>query len=139
MKAKITYGLILFALSLCSCGTTQTIDENYAAAVAKKALSLSEPITAKPLEGGFSGAKIFTVTAGSKTYVVRFLTHKSMERRKREIHDLRVASDAGYAPHVFHADSEIGVVIMEYVSQRPITVEMRNSEHFLSDVSTFGA
>jgi thiamine kinase-like enzyme len=121
------YGLLLILLTLCSCGP-QKIDENYAARVVQKSLALPGPITAQVLTGGFSGAKLFTVTAGTQKYVVRFSKHKPLEDRKHEMSRLKIASDAGYGPHLYYANADEGVLIMEYINHQPITEKQLNSD-----------
>ena len=103
--------LLLIILMLCSCGK-QRIDEKYAAALVKNKLSLTGSVSAEKLAGGFSRAQLFTVTADSKKYVVRFLTHKSSEERSREIDFLQRASQEGYGPHVYFADPAKGIRII---------------------------
>lgn len=121
------YGLLLLVLTLCSC-SKRPIDENSAIAVAQKALSLQGPVTAQKLAGGFSGAQLFTVTAGTQKYVARFIGHKPKKAREEEIAKLKIASQAGYGPHIYFADSEQAVIIMEYLDARPISEELSRSE-----------
>ncbi len=122
--------------ALCSCGT-RSIDEKYAADVVKKALSLPGPITAQVLKGGHSGAPLFTVNADSKKYVVRFLTHKTMANRRDEIACLNIASKEGYGPHIYFADAEQGVVIMDYLDNQKISFEQRKSDQFYIALAHF--
>ena len=110
-------GLFMF----CSCGT-RSIDEKYAVAVVKDKLSISAPLTAQELKGGLSGAKLFTVTSPSQKYVVRFLSHKTSEKRKNEMYALKIASENGYGPRVYFIDNDQGIVIMEYLASQPITI-----------------
>ena len=120
---KIIYGLImaitvsvvgvLFMLILQPLSTQ--VDAKYAAKIAKDTLLLSGVISAQELKGGFSGAKLFTVTSNSKKYVVRFADHQSSEQIQEGIGNLKNASAGGYGPHVYFADSEESVVIMEYL------------------------
>lgn len=60
------------------------INENYAANLARKKMSLSGPVTTKILQGGYSNAKIFLVTNDSKKYVVRFIKHASNDIKKKK-------------------------------------------------------
>ncbi|MFH1253843.1 MAG: phosphotransferase [bacterium] len=92
------------------------VDEKYAAAVVKNELSLPGDVFALDLKGGYSGAQLFKVTSASKEYVTRFIGQKSKEYREEEIYNLKVASDGGYGPRIYFADSSRGIVIMEYLS-----------------------
>jgi thiamine kinase-like enzyme len=109
-----------------SCGTP-TIDKNYAAQVAQKALTLQGPITVTVLKGGISGAPLFKVTADAQKYVIRFLNHKPLEKRRDEIANFTIASTAKYGPHLYYANADEGVVIMEYLAQQKITNEQKKS------------
>jgi tRNA A-37 threonylcarbamoyl transferase component Bud32 len=111
----------------CSCGTP-AIDEKYAANLVKKTLSIPDNVTAEKLTGGFSGAPLFVATTETKKYVVRFLKHKPLEERKREIGVLQIASQAEYGPHVYFADADQGVVIMEFLSPQAMPPELWQSE-----------
>lgn len=121
------YGLAFWLCTFCSCGT-RVVDEKRAAAVVQKALSLSGPVVAERLAGGYSGASLFVVTAGLKKYVIRFLGHKSKEERQQEITCLKIASEGGDGPHLYFADVEQAVVIMEYLPLRQISDEQRQSK-----------
>ncbi len=115
-----------------ACGTRERgahkIDENYAAKTVKNALALPGTVTAQKLKGGYSGAPLFTVTADSKKYVVRFLEHKSKEDREQEISCLKTASDGTYGPHIYFADVDHAVIIMEYLPPQRISGEQRDSK-----------
>lgn len=114
---QLNLAFLLFLL--CSCGQPR-IDEKYAATVVKDKLSLSGNVTAQELKGG-SSAKIFLATDGLKKYVVRFIGHKSQTGREEEIYNSKVASDGGYGPHIYFADSSKAIVIMEYLSGKMIS------------------
>lgn len=107
---------------------TFDINEKYAANLVKNTLSIPGDVTAQKLTSGFSGAQLFAVTTDSGKYVVRFLTHKSKDERKREITILQIASKEGYGPHIYFADIDRGVVIMEFLQNQPITPEFLQSD-----------
>ena len=106
------------------------IDEKFASAFVKDKLSLSGDVTAEKLMGGFSGAYLFTVTSDCKKYIVRFFKHKSLQARQEEIARLKIASQAGYGPHLYYADADEAVEIMEYLTRQKITDDQRNSSDF---------
>ena len=105
------------------------IDENRAANVAKKALLLSEPIASDRLGGGYTEAPIFKVISDSKKYVVRFLEHIPKEMRIKEIKNLKIASQKGCGPHIYFADPDQAVVIMEFLLNKEITKENSQSQY----------
>ena len=119
--------ICFFVLSLlCSCGSRQ-IDERYVARLVKTKLALSEDVVVEPLKGGFSGTRLFIATVGSQKYVVRFLNQKSQLDHSHEFDALQVASDHGYGPHIYFADRDAGVVIMEFLQVQPIVPELWQS------------
>ncbi len=127
-KENIKNYILLFTLLLlCSCDTHK-IDENDAVDVTKKALSLSKPAVAEKLKGGYSGAPLFLVSTDSNKYVVRFLKHKSKTEIQEEISCLKTASQGGYGPHVYFANVDQAVIIMEYLSHQRISSEQRESD-----------
>jgi thiamine kinase-like enzyme len=50
-----------------------------------------------------------------------------MAERQQEIADLKIASEGGYGPHLYYANADEAVIIMESLKQQPITNEQRNS------------
>lgn len=125
MVALSAAGALVLALGLSSLywfpkkpARNTIFDEKDAAAVAKQALSLSGPVVAQKLKGGFSGAQLFTVTSGSKKYVVRFLKHPSQKTRQDEIELSNIAAKGGYGPQIYYDDNKQGVIIIEFLPSR---------------------
>jgi thiamine kinase-like enzyme len=114
---------VLFSLSSCR---KPFIDENYAAEVVKNKLSLSGSVTAKKLSGGFGDTINFIADDGLKKYVIRFMKNKS--QCELETYNFKVASDCGYGPHVYHADSSQCFLIMEFLSGKKISYSDLQSE-----------
>ena len=107
----------------------QKIDESFAAQQVQNALSLSGIISAKQLSGGYSGMPIFKVKAtGGLTYVIRFLERKSLQDREQEILGLKHASNFDYGPHLYFIADENAFIIMEYIDNQKITLELRQSD-----------
>jgi len=100
----------------------------HAAMEVKKALSLKGLVFAKKLTGGHSGARLFVVTAGPKKYVIRFLKNVSQEQKQKEIALASIASESGYGPHIYYADSKKGIVIMDYLKAKKISDQQRQSK-----------
>jgi thiamine kinase-like enzyme len=124
------YSLLLMLLTICSCDIKRVLkpDEKSVEDFIKNKLSITENITVEKLSGGFSGAQLFKASTGSKKYVVRFLTHKSLEERTLEINTLQIASQEGYGPNVYYSDIDQGVVIMEFLQQSNISQELFKSD-----------
>jgi aminoglycoside phosphotransferase (APT) family kinase protein len=69
------------------------------------------------LSGGLSGASLFSVTIGGTPWVVRRGDPKRIEA---EVACMRIASGAGVAPAIRHADVARGVVVMEKIAAGPL-------------------
>lgn len=96
------------------------MNEQSVACLVKDALNITGALTVKKLNGGLSGAQLFTAQTDQATYVVRLLEHKPLEKREAEIEALCIASERGYGPHVYAAESTRAIVVMEYLAhQRP--------------------
>lgn len=106
----------------------RAIDEKHAANLTKKILSLTGPVYAEILKGGYSGCYTFVVNSNSQKYVIRFLENKSKDFRQKEITNLKIASKKGCGPHIYFADVEQSVVIMEYLLNQNISQQQRESD-----------
>jgi Phosphotransferase enzyme family len=72
---------------------------------------------------GASGASTLRIDAGSRAYLLRLEVgrREGFRSPKRSYPCLRAAAEAGIAPAVHHADEEAGVVLMDFVVERPLT------------------
>ncbi|HEY9723841.1 MAG TPA: choline/ethanolamine kinase family protein [Oscillatoriaceae cyanobacterium] len=64
-------------------------------------------------KGGLSGAALYFFTHGDRPYVVR---RGHPDRVARELACMRIASERGIAPKLFHTDESLGVAVMAYVN-----------------------
>jgi thiamine kinase-like enzyme len=85
------------------------------------ALVGTKDIKITPLKGGMSGSELYKVDANDQHYVVRFMQHRSMESKKREIAVQTIASQEGWGPHLYASDSNERWIIMEYIKPIPLT------------------
>jgi len=142
-----TFLIIIFALILLGAVTAAIIFYNnitkkdilkiQAEKVVRQELSITGTVIAESLKGGLSQATLFTVTTNSQKYVVRFLTHKSEQKKQQEIEALTNASQAGYGPHVYYANGKQAVIVMEYLVPQKITfhnIESNYLENTLGNV-----
>ena len=74
-----------------------------------------------PLKGGMSGSALYRVDSNNQHYVVRFMQHRSIESKKREIAVQTIASQNGWGPYLYASDSNEGWIIMEYIKPTPLT------------------
>ena len=111
------------------------MNEDYVSKLVKDKLSIKEKVTTEKLTGGFSDAQIFTATTDSKKYVIRFLTDKSLKEKELEISALQIASQHNYGPHIYYADADKTVVIMEFLERKNISPEQRESESFYKSLA----
>ena len=76
----------------------------------------------QPIRGGVSGALICRFDVHERTYVLRIEPERVAVRdRQRGIACMVAAAAAGAAPPVHYHDPTTGVIIMDYVSGRPLS------------------
>src|SRR6478752_7103346 len=75
-----------------------------------------------PVTGGASKAATLRIDADSGPYLLRLeVDQRGFRNPKRSYPCLRAAAAAGIAPAVHHADEAAGVVLMDFVVERPLT------------------
>jgi hypothetical protein len=101
------------------------IAEDHRAAVLAAIGSVVDPasVTAiSPVTGGASKASTLRIGTDSGAYLLRLeVDQRGFRNPKRSYPCLRAAAAAGIAPGVHHADEEAGVVLMDFVVERPLT------------------
>ncbi|MBL6854551.1 MAG: hypothetical protein ISQ86_14280, partial [Alphaproteobacteria bacterium] len=73
-----------------------------------------------PLSGGASGAMVFRVDGGGTPYMLRAEGTPSPLRNPHQYLSMQIASDAGIAPKLLYLDDAAGVVVTDFVVQRPL-------------------
>ena len=71
--------------------------------------------------GGWFGALTYRVDATDGPYLVRVEVLPGAMRNPYQYECMRIVADAGIAPPVRHLDAEAGVVVMGFVTQRPLS------------------
>jgi hypothetical protein len=75
-----------------------------------------------PVTGGASGALTYRLEIAGRPYLLRIETARDFFRNPaRGFECMRIASDAGVAPTLRHADEVSGVAIMDFITQRPLS------------------
>jgi thiamine kinase-like enzyme len=106
--------------STASAAVPKTIDSEYIENLIRKIPGVQEPVTAQPLQGGTDPeAQLFLAVSLNKKFVIRFMKCHPL-RIDCQIDCQRIASDAGYGPHVYFADPKLGLIVMAYVEQAQI-------------------
>ncbi len=99
--------------------------EDRRAAVLAAIASVADPasVTAiSPTTGGASGASTLRVDTALGTYLLRLEIGRDGFRNPRRSYPCLLAVvEAGIAPVVHHVDHEVGVVLMDFVVERPLT------------------
>lgn len=73
------------------------------------------------VQGGASRALTYRVDVADRAYLLRIETGRDVIRNPLRTYPcMRIASDAGVAPLLHHADPHAGVAIMDFVAQRPL-------------------
>jgi hypothetical protein len=73
-----------------------------------------------PLSGGITTAAVFRIDAGKQSYVLRVEGVPSPLRNPHQYQSMRIASDAGVAPRLYHADEQSRVAVIDYIEPRPL-------------------
>jgi aminoglycoside phosphotransferase (APT) family kinase protein len=74
------------------------------------------------LKGGVSGALIYRVDRGQRSFVLRLEPERiAMEHRRRGFACMEAAATIGVAPRVHLADPIAGIAVMDLVDAKPIT------------------
>ncbi|MEJ0041553.1 MAG: phosphotransferase [Rhizomicrobium sp.] len=79
------------------------------------------PIRAAALSGGASGALVFRIEAGGRPYLLRAEGPHSPLRNPHQYASMRIASEAAIAPRILHLDAAAGIVITDFIEQRPLS------------------
>src|SRR3954465_13540989 len=101
------------------------IPEDRRSAALAAIASVADPASVtgiSPVTGGASKASTLRIDAGSGVYLLRLeVDQRGFRNPRRSVPCLRPAAAAGSAPAVHHADEETGVVLMDFVVERPLT------------------
>ncbi len=74
-----------------------------------------------PVTGGASGALAFRINTAERDYLLRLEGPRSPLRNPHQNTCMRIAAEAGIAPPVRHIDDANGVVIIDFVQQKPLS------------------
>ena len=100
------------------------IAEDRRAAALAAIASVTDPASVTaigPLTGGASKASTLRIDADSGAYLLRLeVDQRGFRNPQRSYPCLRAAAAAGIAPAVHHADEAAGVVLMDFVAERPL-------------------
>ena len=84
------------------------------------AMGSTAPNSLSPLSGGASGASIFRVESKDGRYLLRIEGPPSPLRNPHQYISMRMASDAGIAPMLLHLDEPNGIVVTQFIEERPL-------------------
>jgi hypothetical protein len=73
-----------------------------------------------PLSGGITTAAVFRIDAGKHSYVLRVEGTPGPLRNPHQYQSMRIASEAGIAPRLYHADENSRVAVIAYVEAQPL-------------------
>jgi aminoglycoside phosphotransferase (APT) family kinase protein len=91
------------------------------ARAALKGVFGSSPIEAvSAVVGGITTTTTLRVQVGGRGYLLRVEGEASPLRNPHQYESMRIAADAGIAPKIHHMDEAAGVVVMDFIEQRPL-------------------
>ncbi|HEX7069683.1 MAG TPA: phosphotransferase [Rhodothermales bacterium] len=102
----------------------ESIAEPYretAAGALRTAFGSAVPAQADPVSGGASGALIYRVLVDERWYLLRIETRADVMRNPYHYTCLARAAEAGVAPALHLLDVDRGVMIMDFLTNRPLT------------------
>ncbi|WP_312164687.1 phosphotransferase [Phenylobacterium sp.] len=92
------------------------------------AFGVGRPDAVKPLGGGLSGARIFKIRVGGIAYLLRLEVERDGFRDPARAYACMGVAAAGMlAPRVRYANADDGVAIMDFIEERPLSLEYRGS------------
>lgn len=77
--------------------------------------------TVTPLGGGASPAALFRLDVGARRYLLRVEGPPSPLRVPTQYEAMRIAAEAGFAPALHYVDATAGIVVMDFIEQRPLS------------------
>lgn len=88
------------------------------------AFGVAEPDSIVALGGGLSGAGVFRIRIGGIAYLLRLdQARDGFRDPQRAYACMRIAAAGLLAPRVRYADAEDGVAIMDFIEERPLSLE----------------
>lgn len=91
-------------------------------------LTGTKDLTIIPLKGGLSESTLYKVDSNNESYVIRFIGHRSMNDKLREINAQMIASEDGWGPTLYAFDINEGWIIMSYIKPANLTAADREDE-----------
>ncbi len=76
----------------------------------------------EPLQGGMSSSRLFKVKTKESCYVIRVISHRSLEDKRREIEAQMIASIEEVGVRVFGFSESSGWIVMEYLPPEEIKI-----------------
>jgi hypothetical protein len=80
----------------------------------------SAAINVRAVPGGVSGAVVLRIETGDHRFVLRMEGPASRLRNPHQYVSMRIAAEAGIAPPIHYLDVDAGVVMMDYIADRPL-------------------
>ena len=101
------------------------------------AFGVTEPDSIVALGGGLSGAGVFRIRVGGIAYLLRLdQARDGFRDPARSYACMRIAAAGLLAPRVRYADAEDGVAIMDFIDERPLSLEYRGTpEHLVVEAA----
>ena len=79
----------------------------------------------RPLTGGLSTARVFRIVVRTKPYLLRLtMPGAPAGDSAGQLASMQTAAEAGIAPHIWHVDSQDGILIADFVEARPYPADM---------------
>lgn len=84
------------------------------------------------LKGGLSPSKLYKINTADHPYVLRLIDpRRDFADRDREIKCMAIASRESIAPQVYYANTQDGIILMEYFKDQPLSDKVRDRKILL--------
>src|SRR3546814_3145841 len=83
-------------------------------------LGATPPLAVVPIAGGATQAAVFRIEAADRRYLLRIEGPASPLRNPHQYTSLQIAAAAGIAPTVHYVDEAAGVMVADFIEQRPL-------------------
>jgi len=100
--------------------------------------NIAQPEDLLLLTGGMSTALVYRLTVNQQHYLLRIVMHTDeLNDPKRQYHCMKLAADAGIAPHVYYADATDALSITAFINAPPIWENFTDSNTLLKQLGQY--
>ncbi|MCC8961155.1 phosphotransferase [Bradyrhizobium sp. Pear76] len=100
--------------------TLPPLERDAAHAALREVIGATTIDSVTPVSGGATSARLFRIDASGENYLLRIEGVPSPLRNPYQYVSLRIAADAGIAPRLYFVDETSRIVVMDFISRKPL-------------------